>query len=593
MKKMKYIQSIGQFILHPIRKSIRTRLIVTMVLIAIIPTLAVTLLAMDNSRRSMEEEVVNTNLSNIKWTGIYLDQQFEQLSNLMYSVLINPDMMTYLGDTERKSVAEQYTEQKNIDNLLTSAYYSAKNHMVGVEVYVQSKQRIFKVNSSGSHMESVSATPYYFNLLSNTNKDLILSNDPNDNDKFRMTRSINRFENRDRLGYISFDIRWSMFDQTLDLMNKGENHAIVLIDGDGNKLYQLAGLELSESTWANIKDLRGGPAVIQTDDSFVFYNTNELIDLTLIKVIPTRVVNQSATKTMQYGIIIGLLSVIATIIVAVFLGWKISYPIVHLARSIRGLNFMRKMEAPDRRRIDEIGMLENKLYTLQSRIQEHIKTEFSMNLDIKTAELKALQAQINPHFLQNTMQMIGSMIYTKSPNESYAVIRSLSEMFRYVIREPDKLATLSAELTHLNHYMHIQQQRFKEKLDYTVEMDKALEHVLIPKLTLQPIVENAFFHGLENKTGAWSIYIRIQTYHDDVSITVEDNGIGIDHQTLGLLQQRLQREQENWSGGNRIGLSNIASRIKMRFGAKYGLDIASVEHSGTKVTVRIPIENGE
>ncbi|HIW33976.1 MAG TPA: sensor histidine kinase [Candidatus Paenibacillus intestinavium] len=581
------------FILQPIRKSIRTRLIVTMVFIAIIPTLAVTLLAMDNSRRSMETEVVNTNLSNLKWTGIYLDQQFEQLSNLMYSVLINPDMMDYLGDQEQKSVAEQYTEQKNIDNLLTSSYYSAKNHMVGVEVYVQSKQRIFTINSSGSHMAITPDKPYYFNMLANMNKDLILSNDLSDPDKFRMTRSINRFEDRERLGYISFDIRWSMFDQTLDLMNKGAQHTIVLIDGEGNKLYQPAGLEMSEATWANVKDLRGGPAVIRTDNEFIFYNTNELIDLTLIKVIPKHVVNQSATKTMQYGIIIGLLSVISTIIAAVFLGWKISYPIVHLARSIRGLNFMRKMEAPDRRRIDEIGMLENKLYNLQSRIQEHIKTEFSMNLDKKSAELKALQAQINPHFLQNTLQMIGSMIYTSTPQESYAVIRSLSEMFRYVIREPDMLATLSAEMAHLNHYMHIQQQRFKEKLQYTVEIDNALEHVLIPKLTLQPIVENAFFHGLENKTGAWSVHIRMEAHGDEVWIIVKDNGVGIKAETLQLLEQRLQSERDLWSIGNRIGLSNIVSRIKMRFGDSYGIDIASDEFIGTSVTVRIPIENGD
>lgn len=585
--------SVIQVILHPLRKSIRTRLIITMVIVAVLPIIAVTLLATDNSSRSMKEEVINTNLANLKWTGIYLDQQFDQLSNLMYSLLINPEMKTYLEQPDEGNLSNQYNEQKTIDNILYSAFYSAGNYMVGVEVYAKEKKRIFSYSSSGSHVDSVSSNPKYFTALTELNKDFILSIYPEDKSKFRMMRSINRFENREKLGYISFDIRWSLLDQTVDLLSKDEQHTIVLLDGDGNILYHPAGPELSPSTWEQIKTLKGGPAVVQTKNELIFYNTNQLIDLTIIKVIPNHFVNQSAMKTMQYGVVVGIISVIVTIILAVLLGWKISYPIVHLARSLRGLNFMKKIEAPDRHRIDEIGLLENKLYNLQSRIQDHIKTEFSMNLDKKTAELKALQAQINPHFLQNTMQMIGSMIYTSTPSESYAVIRSLSEMFRYVIREPDRLATLSTELTHLNHYMHIQQQRFKDKLQYTVNMDVSIERVHIPKLTLQPIVENAFFHGLEHKTGQWFIHIRIQKHHNEVWIMVEDNGIGMDQKTLSSLQQSLQTKQDLWTNGNRIGLSNIASRIKMRFGSKYGIEITSQQHIGTVVIVRIPVEDGE
>jgi len=585
------LKKIRQMFVYPLRKSIRTRLILTMTIIAVLPTVIVTMLAADNSSRSMSETVVNTNLSNMKWTGIYLDQQFAQLNSLMYSLMIHANTASYLESNEEEGIASQYNAQLEITKLMSNIFYSAGNYMIGVELYTKEKERLVTFNSNGSDIKVMKEKPPYFNMFITSNKDFIISKYENDSSKFRMMRSINRFEDRSKLGYISFDIRWSILDQTLNLLSQGVDHTIALLDGDGQLLYQPAGEEIADTTWKKIKELHGGPNVVETEEEYIFYNTNESIQLTLVKVIPKTYVNQSATKTTKYGAIVGIISVLASIIIAIFLGWKISSPIVQLARTLRGLDFITKIDRYERKRIDEIGLLENKLYQLQSRIQEHIKTEYSMKLDKKTAELKALQAQINPHFLQNTMQMIGSMIYTRTADESYAVIRALSEMFRYVIREPDTLAILSNEMNHLNHYMYIQQQRFKEKIKYVVHIEGENQQIRLPKLTLQPIVENAFFHGLEAKPDQWKITITLRCYETYALIMVEDNGVGIEADKLVLLQKRLQRaDNELWENGNRIGLSNIASRIKMRFGKQYGLSIASERGKGTIVTVKVPLQ---
>lgn len=193
--------------------------------------------------------------------------------------------------------------------------------------------------------------------------------------------------------------------------------------------------------------------------------------------------------------------------------------------------------------------------------------------------------------------MIGSMLFSKKPAESYETIRSLSEMFRYVIREPDALATLKQELEHMNNYMVIQQQRFQSRLQYSLEVDEQLLQSRIPKLTLQPIVENAFMHGLDSQAGGWELGVKVaQATSSDVIITIRDNGVGMSAERLREVRQRLSyADGEVWTHGERIGLGNVASRLQMHFGKAYGLTIDSEVGVGTRITIHIPgdMQGGE
>ncbi|UUZ84939.1 histidine kinase [Paenibacillus sp. P26] len=182
--------------------------------------------------------------------------------------------------------------------------------------------------------------------------------------------------------------------------------------------------------------MKDEPGYLRTKDDYVFYTTIRPWNLKLVKVVPAGFINRSAVMTLRYGMVVGVISILVSILVAVIAAWRTSRPIVQLARSMQGLSSIKESETPVIRRRDEIGLLETRFYNMSHRIREYIKTEYSMHLEMRTAQLKALQSQVNPHFLQNTLQLIGSMAYSKSPSELYEVIRSLSEMFRYVIREP-------------------------------------------------------------------------------------------------------------------------------------------------------------
>lgn len=580
---------------EPIRRSIRNKLILIMISLAVIPVIIITALAAENNRRAMEAEVISTNLSNMKWTGIYLGEQFAQLNNLIYTVLISPHLNDYLANAEETSLSNQFAAQKNIIDTLTSLYYSAGNHVIGVELYLKDSNKLFTINASQSDIESPANLPAPYKMLFEQNKDFMIRSDDNDNSKFQLIRSINRFENQEKLGGISLVIRWGVLDQTLNLLGRGNEHTVFIAGAHGEILYQPWGESPSPETLQKVAETGVDQGYFQSDHEYVFYNTIDPVGLKLITVIPTSFINKSALSTMNFGLLVGAVTVAAALLMAVILAWRLATPIVRLARSIQGFGLMKEREVQLSTRVDEIGFLETKLDQMSHRIREHIKNEYMISLEKKSAELKALQAQINPHFLQNTLQMIGSMLFKSNPAESYQVLRSLSDMFRYIIREPDSLAPMQAELNHLNNYMQIQKQRFSSRLTYTTRVDEKALQSMLPKLTLQPIVENAFFHGLELQSGQWELEVSVIAQDTDVIISIRDNGIGIEEGRLAEIRGRLEQQSGGlWTYGDRIGLDNVASRIHMHFGNRYGIKIQSGSGQGTTVSMTIPLQrNGD
>lgn len=584
-------------LMAPYRRSIQLKLILTMVVLSVLPVIAVTVLAAEKSRASMEAEVVETNMSNIKWTGIYISDQLDRLNHLIYSIQISPDLSDYLNVREPDNLSSEFNAQRKLLNTLANVYYSAGSHVIGIQLYLKQSQALFTFNGMNNDITTVNGIPPQYAEMWQGNKDYSIRTSPAVSERFTLTRSIRRFEDRKQTGVISLDVLWSQFDQTLDLLGRGDQHQMLITDADGRIMYPAQARQSPPpaGVLTALRDVRSGPGMIQTDQQYVFYNDLDAVGLRLVKIIPTSSINHSAFLTMLYGLIVGVISILVSICIAVFIAWRTARPIVHLARSVQELEMIKGSVGKPSTRPDEIGLLERSLHDMAGRLREHIQTEYSINLQKKTAELKALQAQIHPHFLQNTLQMIGSMVFSQKPKDTYEVIRSLSEMFRYVVREPQDMATLRAELDHVGHYMRIQQRRFPQRLVFRVETDERALDIRLPKLSLQPLLENAFKHGLDRKAGAWRIGIRVEIRKEDVWITVCDNGNGMASNELEKVRAKLETTAEEpiWAQGSHIGLSNVASRIRMNFGVNYGVDIDSEQGAGTRVTIRLPFTSAE
>lgn len=233
---------------------------------------------------------------------------------------------------------------------------------------------------------------------------------------------------------------------------------------------------------------------------------------------------------------------------------------------------------------DEIQVLSNSFNHMKVEIGQLIEDVKTEKDNLRATELKLLQAQINPHFLYNTLEAIMWLAESGQTDQVVDMVTSLSEFFRTVLSEGKDFITVHEETSHIQSYLSIQQFRYQDILEYEVDIDEELNHYMILKLTLQPIVENALYHGIKNKRGKGKILVRGYLEDEDMVFQVADNGIGLSKERLEKLRQSVKRRGTEQEG---FGLANVDERIAMTYGPEYGLFFESEEGKGMVVTVRI------
>jgi two-component system sensor histidine kinase YesM len=300
------------------------------------------------------------------------------------------------------------------------------------------------------------------------------------------------------------------------------------------------------------------------------------------------IIMDGVTKTFVYGIMISIISIIITVLLSIYMSLKTTKPIIQLVDAMKevGENNFDVHIRTDRN--DEIGLLEKNFTAMVYRIKELIEKEYKSEIATKEAQFKALQAQINPHFLYNTLQLVGGMAVARNTTNIYLIIGALSDMFRYITGKQGDLVKIADEIEHIKNYLFIQEQRFEGKVEIDIFVEDGTEEYIVPMLMIQPIVENAFNHGFEQKTGTWKLSIEVQKVFDELEITISDNGIGIPEARLSELQQQIQHQSEPLKTQGSIGILNVAARVEFYFGIDSYLDILSEVGKGTQVIIRFP-----
>lgn len=205
---------------------------------------------------------------------------------------------------------------------------------------------------------------------------------------------------------------------------------------------------------------------------------------------------------------------------------------------------------------------------------------------LRRLDLRLLQEQINPHFLYNTLDTIVWLIEGNKADEAVDMVVTLSNFFRLVLSRGREFISLREEQQHISSYLEIQEVRYHDILEYDIRIDPALYDYQIPKLTLQPLVENALYHGIKYKRAKGCIHIAGEKAGDVLRLTVSDNGVGMDEADLEQLRSEISRPCRETEKG--FGLANVNERIHMYFGPEYGMEIASEKGGGTVVTLTIP-----
>jgi two-component system sensor histidine kinase YesM len=244
--------------------------------------------------------------------------------------------------------------------------------------------------------------------------------------------------------------------------------------------------------------------------------------------------------------------------------------------------------------VDEITELGMSFNIMIGRIRELLDAKVKEQEDLKKAEMRALQAQINPHFLYNTLDTIIWMSEAGKTEEVIEIVRALSSFFRISLSKGRDWITIGEEVERTRSYLTIQKMRYRDILDYRIEVDEAVAGNTVLKLILQPLVENAIYHGIKNQRQAGTVVVRArQNDENEILLQVEDNGIGISPEKLAKLRNELSDDSGQIRMESGFGIGNVNQRIRLYYGKQYGVSIASEYRLGTCVSIVIPAVRGD
>lgn len=298
-------------------------------------------------------------------------------------------------------------------------------------------------------------------------------------------------------------------------------------------------------------------------------------------------ISGQADFTLQVLTFLLLAIVVLTLLISRILAKSITKPIRKLCAATEQFakgDFEVFFECDSGDELDMLGDTFNSMVKEISVLVEDIRTE---QRNLRATELKLLQAQINPHFLYNTLDTIVWLAEGGRKEEVVAMVTSLSDFFRTTLSKGRDLITIREEVSHITSYLEIQQFRYRDILEYEIAIPESLYHYQILKLTLQPIVENALYHGIKNKRGKGKITVTAEKEGETIRFTVSDNGRGMTEGVLSHVRKIIDGSETD-SSQSGFGMANVEQRIRLNFGGSYGVRIDSVFGRGTEVAVLIP-----
>lgn len=313
----------------------------------------------------------------------------------------------------------------------------------------------------------------------------------------------------------------------------------------------------------------------------------------LVQYIPTSYFAQRIFANMSLFLLVLALVILVTVVGILGFSEQVSYPVRILSEAMEQVAIdadneeqeIPLFESEEISQKDEIGKIVQSYNAMAKRINDNIIKTYTYKLRQKQAELKMLQFQINPHFLYNALNTISAIAKLENIDYIPQISANLSDMFRYNISGND-IVTIQEELDHTLNYMNIQMIRFPNRFQILTEVDESLKQCRILKFVLQPIVENSYKYGFQKRKKKDIIQIKACRQGEDVIISIEDNGVGIEKEKLENLNASLKNgEKMNGSGG--IGLHNVNYRLKNFYGDAYGIWIESERESFTRISLRI------
>lgn len=586
--------------------SIRYKWMLLLFLFSLTPLLAMGFMSFSISKSTINKKVTEYSEQLLRQTAENIDTRLGIYKDMMMQVVGNNEILSMLRVLDRTDAAQYDLDSLSLTTKLSTiiainqdlqsiSFLSSKHYIKGI--YRWNDRSNEKVSPFLRTLEDGSNFRWFPTRLG-TYVDSLNSQNVH---VFSLAKQIYKTSDDSPVGIVAvLDIREDVLKEIGDKTTKSNmDIQSFVIDGSGQIISypdsQLLGKSvkqvLGESGYKQIfrasSEELAFPLKHDGQRLIVNYKKLHTNDWIVVNVISESSLYKDSNRLLQIIIIIALICILFSILTAMFLANSISNPILKMIRLMRqvmsgdlSVRFMVK------RRNDEFDILGENFNYMVARIDELLKAVYEEQNHKRVAELKALQAQINPHFLYNTLDIIKWTALLQKANNAAEMVSLLSRLLRISLGKGEETVTVEEEIEHVQCYLGIQKFRFNFHIETFVYLDADVRTLRTPKLILQPIVENAILHAFTERDSGGEIHISCMKHPEGgIRFEVADNGCGMEQSLVKGFLSHQETSSEKLGG---IGLSNVDERIKLICGKMYGLDIQSELGTGTRIGIRLP-----
>lgn len=518
------------------------------------------------------------------------ENYFSQIEN--YSMLLRYNNRLYDMMSSDKPLT--YADSTYLKSALRDTFYS-RSDIISYELYLLDSRVCFEMSKTGFnvHTAAVDAPqkdPMYRQAVSSSNYLYFCPESEKDGCVLTLCRVFINIVNQRPLAFVKITVDDSFLQK---LSEDGEGMQGVLgLTGPGGKLYYTENSEILNSV--SLSDMRRSFSTDASDGSFFsqilgkdylsVYSCSADGRWRFLSLIPQDALEKTTVQTRNMSLILAFIAFFVSVVLIFIMTKAQLKPLQKLARQMQLVgkgDFTARIDGGGNAEVNDLSRQFN---LMNVHIESLIKKNYVAELNEKTARLKALEAQINPHFLYNTLQAISTEAVLSGQKTIQRMVESLASMLRYTVQKSN-LVPVRTEIKYVKAYLFLQSERFEERLTYRIDVPPDCEEVLIPRISIQVLVENSICHGLENSVEQIQILVSIRRQNGFLHIAVADNGHGMPEERLREVQSLLEPNRTN---GNGIGLTNLASRLKILYEGRALLNIRSVLGRGTTVEMHLP-----
>lgn len=575
--------------------SLRTRMLLSNIVVALIPFLMFSIVSgsifLDHAQKTAEEHSVQLIHQVSNSMDVYVET-IEKMVNYIQLELQDTPFFTM----ESEGASGWDSETAYIRSVLENV---ANSHREVAGIFIATKEDLY-VSTGMSRISrdpfqnerwyrEASENPEEIQLISVvTGRNIVTNRSYSIDDVFSLAKAVQDPETGEVLGVILLDIRHDIIQSSINGVTIGEKGFVFVMDQEDNIVYTpVNGIVYRVNPkWVKAMEpmsvqIQGGSYQIRSELSpYTGWRTVGVFSMDEV---------MSSVNTIVY---ILFTCVIISLVLVVIVSFKFSRTLTNPIFKLKRL--MKQAESGDLtvrfnfQHNDEIGELGQSFNHMIARIDQLIQMVYVEQENKRTAEMKSLQEQIKPHFLYNTLDTISWMARDYDAEDIVRLVDALTNMFRIGLSHGKDIITVKEEITHVSNYLYIQKIRYKDKLNYVIHVDESLYAIEVPKLILQPLVENAIYHGVKAKRGGGTITITGVPEGENLVFTVQDNGAGMPQEKVEELNRRMS-ERSVLDEQKSFGLFYIRERIQLCYGTGYGVHVESTLGEGTRVTITLPL----